>query len=172
MVWLEFCYKQLWYLVGKDLTFNRNWQELLGERWWPNYNHFQIFHSWRRPYLGKIEKKLKLTPPHVREPITAITTIQLLIRMWFFSCTCHSCNGTQCQTSGTIHLTSRTGSKTYDDEGFCNLSTDLALNFIFELFFLCAALRVWVLLQSKFHKGGGGVTCRRSRLMQRKCLTG
>ena len=29
---------------------------------------FKFFYSWRKPYLGKIEIKLKLTSPHVREP--------------------------------------------------------------------------------------------------------
>ena len=61
--------------------------------------------------------------------------------MWFFSCTCHSCNVAQCQTSGTIHLIWRTESKTYDDESW-NLSTEFTLNFIFEIFVLCCSTHV------------------------------
>ena len=74
--------------------------------------------------------------------ITPITTIQLLIGMWFLSCRCHSFNGAQCQTTGTIHLIWKTESKTYNDEGFWNLSTEFTLNFIFELFFLCRSIGV------------------------------
>ena len=52
--------------------------------------------------------------------------------MWFFSCTCHCCNAAQCQTSGTVQLIWRTKSKTYNNEGSWNLSTELPLNFIFK----------------------------------------
>ena len=169
MVRMEFCYKRLWPLLVKtSFSIGTGKSYLVKDDDWIIII-FRFFRSWRRPYLGKIEKNWNRHHHTLESLITPITTIQLLIGMWFLSCTCHSCNGAQCQTSGTIHLIWRTESKTYNDEGFWNLSTEFTLNFIFELF-SCAALHVWVLFQSKFHKAG--VTCRRSRLMQRKSLTG
>ena len=68
MVQMEFCYKHLWYLVGQDSfsTGTRKSYLVKDDDW--IIIIFRFFCSWRRPYLGKIEKKLKLTSPHVREP--------------------------------------------------------------------------------------------------------
>ena len=86
-----------------------------------------------------------------------------------FSCTCHNCNVAQVQTSGTNTWfegpsPKRTMMEDFETSPWSSLLT-WSLNF-----FSCAALHVRVLLQSKFHKAG--VTCRRSRLMKRKSLTG
>ena len=132
MVLMEFCYKQLWYLVGQGLLFNRNWWKLLSKRWWLNYNHFKIFLSWWRQNW----KKLKMTSPHIREPDYSHYYYSIVNWIVVFKLHMPYCNGAQCQTSGTIHLIWRTESKTYNDEGFWNLSTEFTLNFMFELFFL------------------------------------
>ena len=93
---------------------------------------------------AKLKKNWNWLRHTLESLITPITTIQLLIGMWFLSCTCHSCNGAQRRTRGrsTIHLIWRTESKTYIDEGFWNLSTAFTLNFVFELFFLCRSTSV------------------------------
>ena len=62
----EICYKRLWYIVGKDLTFNGNWWKVLCKRWWLNYNHFQIFLHLAKAIFGQNWNKLKLTSQHIR----------------------------------------------------------------------------------------------------------
>ena len=44
---------------------------------------FRFFSTWRRPYLGKIEKNWNRHRHTLESLVTAITTIQLLIGMWF-----------------------------------------------------------------------------------------
>ena len=102
---------------------------------------FRFFPLGEGHIWAKLKKNWNWLHHTLESLISAITTIQLDNGMWFFSWTCHSCNGAQCQTSGTIHLIWRTESKTYDDEGFWNLSTEFTLNSIFETLFLYAALR-------------------------------
>ena len=76
MVRLEFCCKQLWCLVRKDLNFNWNCRRLLSNLF--IYTQFlDLFPLGKGYYLGKIYKKLKLSSPHIRSLITAITTIQM-----------------------------------------------------------------------------------------------
>ena len=137
MVRLEFCYKQLktsfsmgtgkCYLVKDD-----DWT-LITFRFFP----LGEGHIW-----AQLKKNWNWHHQTLESLITVLTTIQLLIWMWFFSCKCHCCNVAQCQTSGTIQLIWRTESKMYDNEGFWNLSTELTLTFIFEFYFLCSSTGV------------------------------
>ena len=66
-----------------------------------------IFSPWRRPYLSKVEKNWNWHRHTSERLITAITTIQLLIGMWFSGCTCLCCKVAQCQTSHGYHCKRR-----------------------------------------------------------------
>ena len=98
--------------------------------------------------------------------ITVITTIQLLIGMWFCCCKCYRCNLAQYQTSVTFLLIWWTRSKRM----MLNQKPHHGARLRLRIFISCTPLHVWELSQPKFHRAG--LTSRISRLTQGQSLTG